>query len=65
SNIGDVGSIKYKAYCLYYGIMNFEKNHREAYDILSSLEASFNSNDKTYKKILDDLKLEFHSKKRK
>jgi hypothetical protein len=65
SNIGDVGSIKYKAYCLYYGIMNFEKNHKEAYDILSSLEASFNANDKTYKKILDDLKLEFHSKKRK
>lgn len=64
-SLGDAASYKYKAYCLYYGIMNFEKNHKEAYDIFVKYENLFGANENTYKNILAELKKEFCSKKRK
>ena len=65
AELGDRTSIKYKAYCLYYGIMNFKKDHKQAYEILANCEHTFTINDSTYAKIFEELKKEFGGKKRK
>ena len=65
ASLGDFSSNKYKAYCLYHGIFNFEKDHKKAYDILLKYEQSIGVNEKTYLKILDELKKEFGFKRKK
>ena len=52
-------SIKYKASCLYYGSLNYEKNHEEALRLLNPFKDNFELNDKDYKEIYDKLIAEF------
>lgn len=64
SNLNDSYSSKYKAYCLYYGLFNFEINHEEAYELFKKYEHTFSSSEKMYAEIYEELKKEFKFKKK-
>ena len=65
SSLNDSYANKYKAYCLYYGNFYYEKNHEQAYELLTKYEQTISNTDETYNKILNELKLEFKTKNKK